>query len=558
MGKGPQRDAHRRLTRACGPTPSARAGSEVPGDRRKLERFGAVAFVLACAWLAWRTLARVAAAWSFTTDDAYITLRYARHLLAGDGLVWNLGEAPVEGYSNFAYVVIAAGFGALGELDAAPLKLLGCASLVAIAYLQWAIARRFVRPLPALLPFAFYSLQRGVIWWSVSGLETSVYVALCCGVVLACLRGLGFERVELDAGDGGGDSVGLARGPLRPRALAVAGGLCMLGSLLRPEGPLVAAAVGVGAGAQLWIDSRSDDRSFDGRGYRRAVLGFVGVFVPLMLAYAAWRHAYFGELLPNTVRCKTGHHDRFALLGAYWSAAPLTLVLALLWPLRSLDARVLLPIALAAVYALALVGADPLIGHDLRHFLAAHALLCVLAGVSATRLAAWVGRGIAARWVEPALLLAVLASASPLGGLPEREDLEARAKGYGARTRARAALGRYLAHELDPGERALLGDVGVAGWTGDAPILDAFCLNTPQFAEPPLRGDPSRAADWILDEQRPRVIVVHSRSAKKIAPRGKIYRELVDRERFKAGWREQRRFNSDSGQFHYVVFRRVD
>jgi hypothetical protein len=153
---------------------------------------GVWAFVLAVVWLGWRTLARVAAAWPFSTDDAFISLRYARHLLDGHGLVWNVGDAPVEGYSNFAYVLVAALFGALGELDIAPLKLLGCAGLLATGYLQWAIARRFVRPLPALLPFAIYTLERGSFWWSVSGLETGVYVAVGCAVVLACLRGLGF------------------------------------------------------------------------------------------------------------------------------------------------------------------------------------------------------------------------------------------------------------------------------------------------------------------------------------------------------------------------------
>src|SRR5690349_12822760 len=39
-------------------------------------------------------------------DDAMISMRYARHLAEGHGLVWNLGEQPpVEGYSNFLWTV---------------------------------------------------------------------------------------------------------------------------------------------------------------------------------------------------------------------------------------------------------------------------------------------------------------------------------------------------------------------------------------------------------------------------------------------------------------------
>ena len=43
----------------------------------------------------------------FVADDAYISLRYARNLVEGHGLVWNPGEA-VEGYSNLAWVLVAA------------------------------------------------------------------------------------------------------------------------------------------------------------------------------------------------------------------------------------------------------------------------------------------------------------------------------------------------------------------------------------------------------------------------------------------------------------------
>src|SRR5690606_900386 len=302
-----------------------RGGDAVAASARgsaRFDRLTTIALVLAIAWLAWRTLSRVAAAWAFSTDDAFITMRYARHLLAGEGLVWNVGGPPVEGYSNFAYVLIAALLGAVGELEVAPLKLLGCAGLIATGYLQWAIARRFVRPLPAVLPFALFTLERGSFWWSVSGLETGVFVALGCGVALASLRGLGFERVELEPGE----HVGLARGPIASSSLALAGALCLVASLLRPEGPIFAIAVLLAIAVQRAIDGPNPD-------YRRGAWAFVLAFGPALAIYVGWRYAYFGELLPNTVRCKTGHDDRFVLLRAYWSAAPLVLLVALIQPL---------------------------------------------------------------------------------------------------------------------------------------------------------------------------------------------------------------------------------
>ena len=38
-------------------------------------------------------------------DDAMISMRYARNLAEGHGLVWNPGEAPVEGYTNLLWTL---------------------------------------------------------------------------------------------------------------------------------------------------------------------------------------------------------------------------------------------------------------------------------------------------------------------------------------------------------------------------------------------------------------------------------------------------------------------
>src|SRR5205085_10759845 len=51
---------------------------------------------------------QIQAIWSFTIDDMYISLRYAKNWASGHGLLWNIDSPPVEGYSNFSFVVIAA------------------------------------------------------------------------------------------------------------------------------------------------------------------------------------------------------------------------------------------------------------------------------------------------------------------------------------------------------------------------------------------------------------------------------------------------------------------
>jgi len=45
------------------------------------------------------------ACWSVTVDDAYITYRYSANLAHGFGPVWNPGRTPVEGFTNFAWMV---------------------------------------------------------------------------------------------------------------------------------------------------------------------------------------------------------------------------------------------------------------------------------------------------------------------------------------------------------------------------------------------------------------------------------------------------------------------
>ena len=41
-------------------------------------------------------------------DDAMISMRYAKHLAQGHGLVWNIGEAPIEGFTNLGWTLYLA------------------------------------------------------------------------------------------------------------------------------------------------------------------------------------------------------------------------------------------------------------------------------------------------------------------------------------------------------------------------------------------------------------------------------------------------------------------
>ncbi|MBI3736128.1 hypothetical protein HY256_06410, partial [Candidatus Sumerlaeota bacterium] len=78
-------------------------------------------------------------------DDAYISFRYARHLAEGRGLVWNVGDRPIEGFTNLLHTLFAAGLlrAGLAPEIIGPL-LSGAAAFIMFVYLvRFAALKRF-------------------------------------------------------------------------------------------------------------------------------------------------------------------------------------------------------------------------------------------------------------------------------------------------------------------------------------------------------------------------------------------------------------------------------
>jgi len=100
---------------------------------------------------AWRLLALAYAAGlgammlsanrAFYRDDAYITLRYARNLIDGPGVVWNPGEY-VQGYTNFLHLMLVSCLGRLGIDLVVALGVVGVAALLSLVVLLISWSRR--------------------------------------------------------------------------------------------------------------------------------------------------------------------------------------------------------------------------------------------------------------------------------------------------------------------------------------------------------------------------------------------------------------------------------
>jgi len=125
-------------------------------------------------------------------DDAMISMRYARHLADGVGLVWNPGE-QVEGYTNFLWTLWMAALHLLPipESKVALLVMLsGAALLFANLLVIRALVRR-VAPGSRLAVFAallLAALFYPLVYWTLRGMEVGLVSLVLSGMALQSLR----------------------------------------------------------------------------------------------------------------------------------------------------------------------------------------------------------------------------------------------------------------------------------------------------------------------------------------------------------------------------------
>ncbi len=413
-----------------------------------------------------------------TIDDAYITFRYARNLLEGNGPVFNPGR-PVLGTTTPLYMgllsmaalplggsgapfpEIALGINALADA-------LVCLLLIGIgSSLRWPAAGWSAALVWAVSPMS--------VTFAVGGLETSVYILLLLSVLYCRLR----EKLT---------------------AMSVLAGLAFL---TRPDALILIVL--------LWADLTF---LFVRRnGFREGLRKVFVVSLPLIILLAGWfvfAASYYGTLLPHSLLAKSVayHVDPGAGLirliqhygtpfnedltfgaGILVLTAPLYLFLSLA---GILSAEKLRPGAGAAAglvfpwaYFLAFSAANPLI---FRWYLAPPSpflLLSIFLG-----LAALLGLSNPQEGNPPRIrrmLFGVLASCAILLSV---RDWTLRADHGPARPAPAMAfirlelLYREVAGDFKPrilpGYTVAAGDVGVLGYLLDVPILDTVGLNSPE------------------------------------------------------------------------------
>ncbi len=262
-------------------------------------------------------------------EDAYISFRYARNLVRGHGLVYNVGER-VEGYTNFLWTLLIAGGMSVG-IDPVPLaRFLGMGVTLLLVAWVYRSARRWENvhaDTGGVLAVCIAIAPPGLIIEGVQGLETLLYTFLVtAGVLLAA---------EARAKEAEGEDSHL-------RSLLGGTIVLALAALTRPDGLGIFGLVTVGALA--WRKRRS--LPVITRGEILAVVLFLAIYAP----YWLWRFNYYGYPFPNTFYAKTGggiwhvlrgleYVGRFLLVNPALALIAAAAVLAPIWRWRAAAAR---------------------------------------------------------------------------------------------------------------------------------------------------------------------------------------------------------------------------
>lgn len=211
-------------------------------------------------------------------EDAAILMRYSENLAQGHGIVWNVGEAPVDGATDFLFMVVLAAIRRLGVSVEDASRIIGVVSHVLTCLIVYAGVRRLHdAPRWAALLSALYMALGPALAHVEAGFGTPFF-----GLFAATTWYLAYAAFR-------GDSSG------RTAVLFALSALAM--GLVRPEGVFL--AIFMLLGLVLFRGWRAN---------RRMVWVFVLVFGIPGAVYFFWRWSYFGHPLPNPYYIKGRGH----------------------------------------------------------------------------------------------------------------------------------------------------------------------------------------------------------------------------------------------------------
>jgi hypothetical protein len=404
--------------------------------------------------------------WNFVTDDAFISFVYSRNLAEAGQLVFNLGER-VEGYTNFLWTVLLAGWLKVGLQPELMSRVLGTAFGIGSLFVCARLVRREEDSFWDAVPALFLAASPGYACWSSGGLETQMFTFfVTLGVTRYLRRHLRDESPDA--------WVGLWFG---------------LAALTRPEGMLFFALTGAHRFV-VWVTKRQLPSRSD------LVAG--AVFLALVVPHALWRHHYYGWWLPNTFYIKASGGAGTWGQGGYYlyrmsealHAAP-AILLAILGLVLARGDRHLRAIAIYTLFVttifylyIASVGGD-----FMGLFRFALPVLPLLFSAAALSLRA-VAEKISTKPATGVVLAGVLFFAHAAHAVPVTKRAQTIGADRGIDTPGflrwytadRAVIGKWFGAHRQEGDFAAVGGAGAQVYYSHMPSLDCFGLSDSYIA----------------------------------------------------------------------------
>ena len=425
---------------------------------------------------------------TFFIDDAYITFRYAEHLAAGHGMVFNPGE-PVLGTTTPLFAAVLAGLKVLGVAVPTSARWLGLLSMTGVVLLLQTLASRSMSlPVAAAMGLCV-ALHPDTAFMGTSGMETAPSLALVLGGLLLALQG----------------------------RWLLAGGVGGAALLMRPDGVLV---VVLAVGLVLLRDRKK---------LWQPLVTAGAVVVPWVL-YAS---AVYGSPLPHSIKAKQLIHATgpIEVLGGHLGFLTQNLSLSILFGLGVLGvgfvvARRSEPLLVALwmgayIGSLAVSGIAPQFAWYATPLTVTGVLLAAYGADQGIALLLERARPGAPPWLRPTAAAAVLLLTAAIGLADVnwrsfRTDLEHREAAY-------LEIGAWIAERAHPGDVVFVGEVGVLGYVLlDQVVVDSSGINSPEVfvmrrdelevlrATKPDEASPEGTWRWVaqvIDELEPKYIV---------------------------------------------------
>ena len=437
----------------------------------------------------------------YTSDDAYISYRYARNLSDGLGLVWNPGQ-HVEGYSNFLWVEMIAGLDKLGADIVLSGRWLGFALAVVAAGGAYYFATRVVDGPAGRIAglVAALLLASSGTWalWASAGLEPPLFAVLILAAVALHLHERDHPFVGASA------AIWALAAMARPDALvlvAVSAAFKLGDAILRVRAAdgLVRPMARELAALLLWISA------------------FTAVFAP----YFAWRYTTYGWFFPNTYYAKVGggllQYDRglryvaaFLQESGGWLLFLVPLAIAFT-SVRRAAALYLFALIAAWMAYVVYVGGDSLL--RFRFFAPVMPLFYALAVASIAAITEVIDPGNALkRWRAQATVGLVAAAALVFTLQPSAADSSLIA-GERRAVADRMEIGRWLRANVPATTTVAVVPVGAIAYESRLTVIDMLGINDEHIAHRDVdlgefpAGHEKYDSEYVLD-QHPDIVIL--------------------------------------------------